>query len=216
MAPNGEYGNIHNFTLHLLYLNGNNRSELMYGLINRAIKDLVVDQRGEAAWKQVCVDAEVFVDDFIAMDSYPDATTYALIGSASRLLDLPQDAILREFGRKWITYTADRGYGELLDGWGTDVGTFLDNLNQMHARLRLAMPKLEPPYFEVVERNENSLTLRYYSERPGLAPMVLGLLEGVGERFQMPVQTELRPRHSQEQDYEEFFVAWQSGAPSAN
>ena len=187
----------------------------MYGLINRAIKDLVIERAGEAAWKRVHHDAGVQEDEFVAMESYSDESTYALIGSASRLLDLPQEEILKEFGRKWITYTAARGYGELMDGWGLDVGSFLDNLNQIHARLKLAMPRLEPPHFEVFERGESSLVLRYWSDRPGLSPMVIGLLEGLGERFGTPVSVELRSARSEEQDHDEFFVTWQAATPGS-
>ena len=66
--------------------------DFMYGLINRAIKDLVIERAGEAAWKRVHHDAGVQEDEFVAMESYSDESTYALIGSASRLLDLPQEA----------------------------------------------------------------------------------------------------------------------------
>lgn len=185
----------------------------MYGLINRAIRDFVIEQAGEAAWKRVHQDAGVQEEEFVAMESYSDESTYALIASASRLLGVAQEEILKEFGRKWITYTADRGYGDLMDGWGMDVGSFLDNLNQMHARLKLAMPRLEPPHFEVVERTNNSLVLRYWSDRPGLSPMVIGLLEGLGQRFGTPVCAELRRGKSEGQDHDEFFVTWKATEP---
>jgi hypothetical protein len=53
----------------------------------------------------------------------------------------------------------------------------------------LTVPALRPPSFQV-ERIEggHGLLLHYRSERTGLAPMVIGLLKGLGQRFSQDIE----------------------------
>jgi hypothetical protein len=49
---------------------------------------------------------------------------------------------------------------------------------------------LRPPSFTVRDETPTSLTLHYYSERAGLAPLVVGLLRGLGARFNVLLSIE--------------------------
>jgi len=179
----------------------------MYGLVNRAAKDLITKVAGAPAWEAICKEAKV-PDAFVAMDTYDDSVTYDIIDAASAQLDVPAEELLRQFGVHWITYTAVEGYSEMLDMWGNTLPEFLINLNSMHARIRLTMPSLKPPTFEVEPVGETGLILKYWTERPGLQPMVLGLLEGLGTRFGMKVEAELTALRNETQAFDEFKVEW--------
>ena len=63
----------------------------MYGLINKAVRDLVLTRFGEAKWDEICRKAEVTEADFVSMEKYPDETTYRLVGAASEVLNTPAD-----------------------------------------------------------------------------------------------------------------------------
>ncbi|EFK96017.1 Soluble guanylate cyclase gcy-31, partial [sediment metagenome] len=67
---------------------------------------------------------------------------------------------------------------------------FLLNLNLMHTRVKLMFPKLVPPRIECHEVTATSLRLHYFSHRSGLAPFVVGLVEGLGEMFATPARVE--------------------------
>lgn len=159
----------------------------MYGLVNNAIRSMVLDQAGQATWDEIRGRAGVSQQDFRAMESYDDALTYGLVGAASELLETPAEDLLRAFGRHWILFTGRQGYGRLLELSGSSMAEFLGNLDAMHANLMLSFPDLDPPSFESEVREDGSIVLRYYSERPGLAPMVEGLIEGLGEYWNEPV-----------------------------
>jgi len=116
----------------------------MYGLVNRAAKDLITKVAGAPAWEVICKEAGV-PEGFVAMDTYDDSVTYNIIAAASAHLDLPAEEVLRQFGIHWITYTAVEGYGDMLNMWGSTLPEFLGNLNAMHARIRLNMSSLQPP-----------------------------------------------------------------------
>jgi len=156
----------------------------MYGLVNQALEDFVRRGFGDAAWNRVRESAGLRDDMFVSMDSYPDAITYRLVGSASEVLGLEAAAILEAFGEHWVLYTAQAGYGEMLAMFGTNLRTFLHNLDNLHSHVAMTYPELRPPSFEVTELDDSrSLLLHYRSTRGGLAPMVIGLLKGLGKRF---------------------------------
>lgn len=161
----------------------------MYGMVNQAIKDLVVTQFGDAKWKEIADLSQINTDDFVFMDYYPDEITYTLVGNASKALSLPADAILEEFGKYWVLYTAKEGYGPLMDMFGTDFKMCLENLNNLHARMGMTMPHLTPPRFVFKEMSPQYYTLEYHSKRAGLSPMVNGLIKGIAMKFNEKIET---------------------------
>lgn len=168
----------------------------MYGLVNLGVRDMVVDAGGEELWTQVRTKAGILDDDFQSMQSYDDSVTMSLVNAASETLSTPADVLLRGFGYHWIGYTSREGYGPLLDVTGASLVEFLNNLDRMHARIAISMPELHPPVFSCRQLDHDVLEIEYTSTREGLAPMVIGLLEGLAERFNERVvvtQTQVRP-----------------------
>lgn len=163
----------------------------MYGMVNQAIKDLVLNKFGEEAWREICDKAHLPTEDFVFMQYYPDKVTYDLVGAASAHLGLSGEVILREFGKHWVLYTAKEGYGALMDLFGNDYKSCLKNLNNLHARMGMTMPHLTPPRFVFAEQDGNTYIVSYYSKRPGLCPMVVGLLEGLAAKYNVKASIEL-------------------------
>jgi len=159
----------------------------MYGLINKAIKGLVLEGFGEDAWKRIINRAQIDDDEFLSMEAYDDSLTYDLVAAATEELGLPAETILESFGGYWVQYTAVEGYGEILKSAGSTLPEFLSNLDQMHARVKLAFPELKPPRFKISDSDEHGLILHYFSHRPGLAPLVTGLIKGLAIRFDLTV-----------------------------
>jgi hypothetical protein len=155
----------------------------MYGLVNRAIEQLVVSTKGEPAWQRVCARAGVGADGFVAMCPYDDSLTYALVHAVSEELGMEPARVLEAFGEYWILYTADEGYGELMQSAGSDMRSFLDNLDDMHGRVESIFPQMKLPRFRVESLEGDALRVHYGSDREGLAPMVTGLLRGLAKRF---------------------------------
>lgn len=162
----------------------------MYGLVNKAMEDMVTQLKGAAAWEALKRDANVDVETFVGMDQYDDAVTYRLVSAASRMLSLPADDILEAFGEYWTLYTAQKGYGHLMSAAGDNVFDVLDSLDDMHTRLEMLYPNMRIPHFGLQRESECRALLRYESEREGLAPMVIGLVKGLGKRFHTPVTVE--------------------------
>jgi hypothetical protein len=177
----------------------------MYGLVNQAIRDLIISQHGEEKWLAVSKKAGIGPAEFEAMKSYPDGLTYALVGSASEVLGADSSSLLKAFGEYWIRFTAEEGYGEMMDLFGRDFMTCLNNLNGMHAHMGVMMPELQPPRFQVEEQGSGRFKLHYFSKRAGLAPMVEGLLEGLAKKHGTRIGVVHLPRAASD-DHETFEI----------
>lgn len=180
----------------------------MYGMVNRALEEMIIERFGSSAWQRVKEQSAVDVEVFISNNGYPDEMTYKLVGAASQILEMPTDEILKAFGRHWVLQTARDGYGELLSAGGRDLPEFLRNLPAFHARVSLIFPHLRPPRFSCFDVTDDSLGLRYYSDRPGLAPFVLGLLNGLGEVFNTPVRVCQESSKGPGIDHDTFRIRW--------
>ena len=162
----------------------------MYGLVNIAIRDLILTRHGEDTWNRIVARSGASHGTFVGMERYPDSLTYDLVGAASEILETPVPALLEAFGEFWMTFTAEKGYGDALEFAGDTFREFLTNLDDMHARVSLSFPELEPPSFDVEDLGDGRLELHYHSDRPGLAPMVVGLLRGLARRFEERIEIE--------------------------
>lgn len=160
----------------------------MYGILNQALKEVVLSQGGERVWSDICAVVGVSAEDFEFLVPYDDSVTYRLVDVASDTLGLSREEILQMLGRHWVTFTAQQGYGEMMALFGRDLRTCLKNLNRMHGHMGAMMPDLHPPRFIVDDKGPDHITLHYHSNREGLAPVVTGILEGLAEKFQENIQ----------------------------
>lgn len=162
----------------------------MYGLVNKAAKDFVISNHGEETWNIIKSKAGIEEEAFISMQPYPDSITYGIVMAASEHFNANPNDILEGFGKYWIKFTMVEGYGSLLDLAGKSFPEFLKNLNNMHAHIAQSYTELKPPSFLCEEIDDSTLKLEYHSNRPGLAQFVIGLLLGLGERFEINIEVE--------------------------
>lgn len=182
----------------------------MYGMINRSFEEMVVRLWGEERWQQIRQRAGLEVEVFISNEGYPDEVTYRLVRAASEVLGQSEPELLERFGVHWVAHTPC-GYGDIMRSNGRNLREFLLNLPNLHARVRLFLPRLAPPRFECDEVGEGALRLRYFSSRAGLVPFVVGLLRGLGEMFNTPLRVTRVPSE-QARGHEEFLLEWGEAA----
>lgn len=181
----------------------------MYGIVNQAIAEMVCTQSGDQLWLRVLKRAGISEDGFLSNTPYPDCVTYALVSAVCSETGRTSDDVLEDFGRHWLLETGRKRYGGLLEAGGHDMMQFLLNLPNFHARICMILPELQPPEFVTDAVGEQSVRLRYFSQRPGLTPFVRGLLLGLGTLYGQSAQvTLLHPRTCQD-DFDEFLITWQ-------
>lgn len=177
----------------------------MYGLVNEGIRELVVQLGGVEAWEAICEEARVEPEGFEPLCPYDDTLTFKLVGLAAEKLNLSTEEVLTRYGHYWITYTAESGYGDLMRLFGGDLRTCLSNLNRMHAHMGAMMPALSPPRFTVDSLTDDRILVHYHSNRKGLAPMVIGLLQGLAEKYGNTITVTHSPRGTRS-DHDEFLI----------
>ena len=178
----------------------------MYGLVNRALQQLVCTRCGDEVWNDIRKRAGVEDEVFVRMDSYPDDITRDLLAAASIELNTPAEQLLEDFGRYWTRYTMVEGYGALLNDLGSGFQQALNSLDGMHARVSLLYPALRPPRFRCEEIESGRMRLHYWSERSALAPMVVGLVEGLAERYGLIAKVTLEQRREDGHDHDTFII----------
>lgn len=155
----------------------------MYGLINKALRDMILERFGEDEWQAVFEASGVPEDSFLTMRAYDDEVTYRLAGAASQVLEAPLEACLEMFGEYWVLETATKTYPTLMDASGTTMLEFLGNLNALHDRITGTFLNYVPPEFRIESLGGDRHVIHYISQREGLSPFVVGLLQGLAKRF---------------------------------
>jgi len=77
----------------------------MYGIVNKAIQDLVTDNYGEDKWEAVKEKSGVDIDYFLSNEPYDDDITYKLAGAAADVLGISVGQVLNAFGEWWVIKT---------------------------------------------------------------------------------------------------------------
>jgi hypothetical protein len=163
----------------------------MYGLVNQAIQGLVIDNFGEDNWKAIKQKANVTEDSFLSNEIYDDSITFNLAVSASEVLNIPLADVLKTFGKYWIIKVGNEKYGPLMKSGGDNFIDFIVNLPNFHSRVMLIYSDIKPPEFIVEKVTDKQLKLHYYSTRQGLTDFMFGLIQGLGELYQTPIDIKL-------------------------
>ena len=96
----------------------------MYGIINRALEELVIANFGQEKWLAVKQRSAVEADFFISNEAYDDAITYKLATAVSEEMNMPLSDVMTAFGEWWIVETGKEKYGGLMDISGHSFGEF--------------------------------------------------------------------------------------------
>lgn len=178
----------------------------MYGIVNRAVEELVRSRFGDASWTAIRRRAGLDDEEFAGMTRYPDEVTYRLVGAASEELGVPPSAVLQTFGRFWVEHAARQPYGGLIRMAGRSVPEVLQHLDVMHSRVALTFPEVKAPSFYCTDVTGDELLLHYVSGREGLADFVVGLVHGLAEMFDSEADVEPRARKAEGADHDTFRV----------
>jgi len=180
----------------------------MYGIINKAIQDLVIQKFGEEKWETIKNNSGIGVDFFISNETYDDGITYKMVGAISEETNIPVNELLFAVGEWWILKVSKEKYGALLESGGSSLHDFLVHLPVFHNRIMLIYPKINAPEFRVSDIEDNSIHVHYYSNREGLHDFVNGVLHALGTMYKTEVEVELLESRANGSDHETFKVSW--------
>lgn len=180
----------------------------MYGIVNKAIEELVIANFGHEKWLSVKKASGVEQDFFISNEPYDDDVTFRLAQAVSIEMSMSLEEVLIAFGQWWVVKTTQDRYADLMQSGGDNLKEFLLNLPMFHNRVMLLYPKLTPPEFRITHVTESGLYLHYISQRQGLRDFVRGLIEGLGIIYKTQISIELIQQNTQGEPYEIFKLSW--------
>ncbi len=181
----------------------------MYGIVNKAIKNLVTTNFGQEVWEKVLEKSGVEVDFFISNEPYDDAITYKLATAISEELDMPLSDVLYTLGEWWVLKTGKERYGGLMESGGANLKEFLVHLPGFHNRVMMIYPNLTPPEFKVSDITENSINVHYHSTREGLKDFTRGILNGLGKMYNTEVEVKEVQSRDEGATHEIYNVSWE-------
>ncbi|KDR07449.1 guanylate cyclase soluble subunit beta-1 [Zootermopsis nevadensis] len=190
----------------------------MYGFVNYALELLVVKTFGEEIWEKIKKDAEVCMEgQFLVRQIYEDEITYNLIHAAVDVLQIPANSILELFGKTFFEFCQDSGYDKILQVLGATPRDFLQNLDALHDHLGTLYPGMRAPSFRCTERPEDgALLLHYYSDRPGLEHIVIGIVKTVASKLH-GTEVEVKILKTKEEcDHAQFLITELCGPGKAS
>jgi guanylate cyclase soluble subunit beta len=173
-------------------------------MVHNGIRALVVQKLGEKEWVRIEREAKIGPTDFIGLTVYDDALTFRIADIAAKALDLPMGAFMRELGRFWIAFAQKGPFGSIMDFTGSDLVSFISNLDRLHRAVAATLIHGSMPSFSLIEQSEDRLVVLYKSERAGLENFVIGLLEGLLDRFGNSGSVQYNGQH--ENGSEEFLI----------
>jgi hypothetical protein len=180
----------------------------MYGIVNKAIEDMIKENFGEEKWNAILKRSAIDHDFFIGNEPYDDDITFKLAIASAEETGFLLEEILIGLGEWWVLRTGKQKYGGLMEAGGDSLRTFLVNLPVFHNRVMLIYPKLTPPEFRVSDINDRSIHVHYHSKRQGLQEFVRGLLQGLGKMYNTRVNIELLQSRAAGSTHEIFKVSW--------
>lgn len=169
-----------------------------------------IDTFGSEVWEKILQQADGVKATWVSSCPYPDAETYTLVLTGAKILGVTPAQALEAYGVYFVDYVTQQGYTKLLQSLGSTIADFLSNLNNLHLHLSMGFPAMAPPGFKVGAVTPTSLELHYYSARPALGPIVVGVLKQLGKTywgFEVGVEL-LRGRDDCSDDHEVFKVTY--------
>lgn len=159
----------------------------MYGMVNNAIRSLIIERYGSEAWSEVCREAGIDRGEFAAVLPYDDQVSLDVIAQSANVTGKSVPQLLHDIGRYWVGFAARSAFGPLIRFGGARFEEFLGNLDLMHSKIKASLPELAPPSFQVEPLEGGLVRVTYRSTRDGLFPFVEGLFEGLSDHFHQPV-----------------------------
>jgi len=212
----------------------------MLGIINLAIRNLVLAKFGVEAWLKILATANLTsrapshlvssqppcdpkAGEWIRGEQYDDAETFALVAAAASALSVRPAVVLQLFGQFWIEQqNTDETFKKILQHAGTTFLTFLRNINNLHKQCADVVPCVQP-IFDIsnvnTEGTHATVTLTYKPSaktRLGLAPLAVGLLEGAANRFPAVHNLKIYTRELDGLEAIEILVSWDELSPIEN
>ena len=159
----------------------------MKGTIVKCLEELVITQFGKDKWEKSLSDVGLNTSTvFWPRADIDDGQVLKLVGAVCSNLDISLSQAADAFGDYWVNVYSQRMYPLYYERNATARDLLLD-MNAVHTEMTRSLQNARPPRFEYEWEDDKTLVMCYKSHR-GLLDFVVGLVKGVGKRYEEPLQ----------------------------
>lgn len=155
----------------------------MHGMVNRAIQVFVRDSYGTDAWRRLIRNLDPGFEDFESMLVYPDAVTYDLLQLACTHFQRDCPDFLEDIGTYLISHSNTAALRRLLRFGGDTLPDFIGSLDELSARVRLAVPDLHLPELEVEKIRPGEYGVSVGPGLDGFEHVLIGVLRAMADDY---------------------------------
>jgi hypothetical protein len=155
----------------------------MYGLVNRALQRFICNSYGNSAWAEIAQSAGLRLEEFEPLLLYPDDLTETIVATAAMRLRQGPDELLEDLGTFLVSHPSYEAARRLLRFGGSDFVEFLQSLDELPDRARLALPGLDFPRISVDMPRPGCIILACGRGLPGFSRVLTGLLRGLADDY---------------------------------
>ncbi len=179
----------------------------MHGTINRGLQCYVCEIFGTEIWEEACARAELTNFNFETMLIYEDVITDKLIDALTWILARDRPDILEDFGTFVVSERKLQAVRNLLRFGGENFVEFLQSLEDVHDRAKIALPDLDVPKFELQAHSDTQFTLHYSFDKLGFGAVFLGLLRGMADDYGALILIDHVSNRRDELDQDKFEIS---------
>ena len=155
----------------------------MYGLVHRALQCFAQDTYGDALWGKVMAEAGLQLREYEAMLSYPDQQLDDVLLALSSRLEKTPTQVSEDIGAYLVSHKRMDPVRRLLRFGGATFDEFVLSLDELHDRVKLALPDLELPQLEVEMHSSSSFSVLVNFDRQGFGAVLLGVLRAMADDY---------------------------------
>jgi len=179
----------------------------MHGLINNGLQSYVEDIFGSARWEETCLRAKLEFMNFEPTLHYKDEATDTVLDALASVVGRSRDELLEDFGTYIVSEHRDSPVRRLLQFGGDTFEEFLQSLEDVYDRAKIALPDLQVPRLWLDSHGGGQFTLHYRFETPGYGAVVLGLLRAMADAYNALVTVQHKPQSENGIDMDLFEIS---------
>jgi len=155
----------------------------MHGLINRSFQSFIQETYGQEAWDSVIQTSGLEFSSFEAMLTYADELTDQVIEAGVSVLGRARETLMEDLGHFLVSDERVTSLRRLLRFAGANFTDFVNSLEELPERGRLALPNLDMPELELIDHRGGQFTLRCTAPLRGVGYILVGMLRAMADDY---------------------------------
>lgn len=155
----------------------------MHGLVNKGLQGFLTTIYGEEVWADVARSVELPNEGFEALLKYDPSRTWDVLKAASKSLGKDIDTLLEDLGTFLVSDASTNALRRLLRFGGADFADFVQSIDELPDRSRMAIPTLTLPELTVNEIGADEYEIVVCSEFGRFGKVLTGILRAMADDY---------------------------------